>query len=68
MSTAPDIPEALLREVCSRHRIARDDEFLVLKAIREPGAPAACCGSDCEPCILDIEAAEQEIRKRLDLL
>jgi hypothetical protein len=67
VSEASDVPEALLREVCARHRIPAGDEFLVLNALRNKGAPEACCGSDCRPCVLDVEAAEEELREKLGL-
>lgn len=65
MPTKVDVPEELLREVCARHRIPVGDEFLVLEALHSKAAPAACCGSDCRPCVVDIEAAERELRRRL---
>lgn len=66
MSEPADVPEDLLREVCRRHGIAHDDRFLVLDRLRKGGAAAACCGSDCRPCVLDVEAAEQELRAMLE--
>jgi hypothetical protein len=63
----PDVPEELLRAVCARHGIRASDDFLVLNALRNKGAPAACCGSDCRPCVLEVEAAEEELRATLKL-
>ncbi len=67
MSKAQDIPEELLKEVCKRNRIPAEDRFLVVKGLCDPGAPAACCGSDCVPCVLQVEAAVEEIRIRLGM-
>ena len=63
--SAMDIPEDLLREVCDRHDIAWEDAFLVIDGLRKKGAPGACCGSRCRPCVLDVEAAVDELRERL---
>ncbi len=65
MSQLPEIPEELLREVCDRHGIPKGDEFLVVDGVRKRGAPGACCGSNCRPCILDVEDAVEELRQLL---
>ena len=59
------VPAELLRNACARHRIPPGDEFLVLNALRNKGAPMACCGSDCRPCVVDVEAAANELRSTL---
>lgn len=66
MPETPDIPPDILREVCARHDIPAGDEFLVIDAFRKRGGLSACCGSNCRPCVLDIEAAEAELRETLD--
>ena len=65
MSEPLDIPPDLLLEVCARHDIPAGDEFLVVDALRKKTGLGACCGSGCRPCVLDVEAAEAELREKL---
>ena len=61
------VPKALLIEVCARYGIREADHFWVLDMVRNPGAAPACCGSGCDPCVDDVAAAAETIRRRLGL-